>query len=470
MLLRRRIGRTREGKLLISLQADEETERVSAPTHALELCAAVPPIELANALGYYGLELAPMLERELGVLPTRALATDGNNYGTAGGLNAYKDPKPVYAPFNARGAGNNAGLYEQFWREEIQIRRPWNDVLDSLIAGDWFIDAPDALRQDQAEEIERALFDVEGGWHQFLTNALYAPIAGFCLFEKVFDPSTLLIDKLAFRYPRQVRSWIKTSDNRCLIAVELECPGADPVIVPAHHIMLISWDAFGEDYEGNSALRPVAKYIVAKAMFDRLEALAGEKYGTPILAIKGNPAKAGDDDDLLRDVLDMMRAEDLVVFTLPDGREIELISPTGVMPDFTQIKTYLDGKIAMALRGESNLIGQSGTGSYALAEVSDDKAVRSVPAYARRICDAINGSRGRPYQGVIRQMVDARWGKPADGRYPELRFALDRNARSDTWVADVASAKSAGLINWTADDEATMREHLGLASREEAMQ
>ena len=459
--------KTREGRLYIELIDGEAEDRAVDSLSALDLCEVMSPALLSDALSFYGVDLAPMLRGELGLLPTHEIASDGNNYGQQGGLNLTKDAKPAYTPFSARGAGNYSGLYETFWREEIQIRRPWSDALDQLIAGDWYVDAPDQERQEQASIIEAALNDISGGWDQFLTEAFSAPLNGFALFERVYNPKTFLIDKLAFRYPRQVRRWIKTADNRHLVAVELDTPHGAPALVPAHHLLLISWDAFGEDYEGNSALRPVAKYIVAKAMFDRLEALAGEKYGTPILAIKGAPAKDGSDEQLLRDILDHMRAEDLVVFSLPDGREIELISPTGVMPDFSPVKSYLDSKIAMALRGESNLIGQGQTGSYALAEVSDDKSTRAAPSYARRICNAINGSRGRPYQGVIRQMTDARWGRPADGRYCQLRFAQDRNARGNDWIPKVSQAKQAGLITWGARDEETVREHLGLASLEE---
>jgi len=461
--------RTASGRLLVRLIEQDTPDAPVTPVELSELADDIGVFELAEALSQYGVRLESMYEDALGVLPTQELSSDGNDYGRGRGVPSNKDPKRIYQPFNARGNVNSHGLYEQLWREEIQIQRPWADVLDALTSGDWFIDAPDAERQEQSKLIEEALFNIQGGWSKFLTNAMYAPIAGFSLFEEVFDPETLLVDKLSFRYPKQVQGWVKTWDDRHLVAARLRSPGANPdVYVPAHHLLLITWNAFGDDYEGNSPLRPVAKYAAAKDMFARLEALAGEKYGGAILVLTSEKGVASDQGSLINDILAQMTAEDQVVIELPDGRKLELISPDGMMPDFGPIKQYCDQQIALALRGEGSLLGQNGTGSYALAEVSDDKALRAVPAYAQRICDAINGSRNTPYQGTIRKMWDARFGKPEDGRYPMLRYALNANAKSATWLTDVGNAKRDGLIEWTPADEVMVREYLGLASIEEA--
>jgi hypothetical protein len=258
-----------------------------------------------------------------------------------------------------------------------------------------------------------------------------------------------------------------TPDERELVAVRLDGPAmSGQVDLPAHAILLITHNGFGLDFEGNSPLRPVAQYAAQKSMFQRLEQLAGEKYGIPILQIVSPDAlaRAAPDAQLTADLLDQMAAEDLVIIEMVDGRRIELISPMGQMPSFEPIKRYCDEQMALAYRGEGNLLGLNGTGSYALAEVAAAKALRAAPPLARRIASAINGSRGTAYTGVIRKMVDAHFGSPYDGRYPELKYAVDRGARPTSWLADLAAAKSAGLLTWSGDDEAAVREHLGLAS------
>lgn len=462
-----RLGRTPAGALHLQLSEQEAcTPRISP----------VSPLELADRWGVTGLAYAHGLEvteydlaaEALGVLPTVELSRGGLAYGgaTARGLLTTKDTKALYQPLSARGSVIDHGLYERLWREEVQIQRPWVDILDALIAGDWYVDpvSKDPAHEAQAIWCEEALLDIEGGWSNFLTGALYSLIAGFALFEKVYDADTLAIKRLAFRHPKQVREWITDERATRLVGVKLASPvtGGQDVTLPAHHVLLLSHNAFGLDFEGNSPLRPIAPFAAAKSLFVRLEPLAGEKFGAPWIVLTSDPAKGQADAVSAVDVLDQMTAEDLVVISLPDGHQLQIMSPTGTMPDFTPVKRYCDEQIAMALRGESSLLGQGGKGSYALAEVIDGKRVGAVPSYARRICEAINGSRGTPQHGVIRDMIDARFGAPRDGRYPQLRYVVDRSARPETWLADVATAVSARLIDWTSSDQTMLREHLGL--------
>lgn len=443
------------------------TEAVDTPTREMDLLELTRSLGVRDMVGVLAandnLELRYQLADRLGLLPTEEIGQDGNDYGTSGILH-YKEQKPIYHPLSVRGNRTRHGIYEEMWRGEIQVQRPWVSLLDALIGGEWWVE-PVEGRKAEAEFCEAALFGITGGWDAFLTNALYALIAGFALFETVYDARTLAIDKLAFRYPKQVVEWVVSHDNSKLLATKLAGPnGRKEVLVPAHHLLIISHNAFGMDFEGNSPLRPVAKYIEVKAMLDRLEALAGEKYGGLIFVITSDGAKDSGDSDYLTRVVSQLVAEDMAVFEMPDGRKFELISPQGQMPDFEPIKRYCDEQIAMALHGEGALLGQDGVGSYALADVTDNKALRAAPAQARRICSAINGSRGIAYQGVIRKMVDARFGVPADGRYPQLKFALNRTVRDHQWFQSVATAKQAGLITWNGDDERTVREQLGLST------
>lgn len=442
--------RTTQGELLLRLSDASSSQVSRRATSLAEL--DLDPLEIVE------------LERWT-PLHTEELSTSGEGYGPRG-LIQYKESKPLYRPLVARGNITRHGLYEELWRQEVQIQRPWSDAYDALVGGEWYVDPPDASRKYEADWCSDALFSVVGGWEQFLLNAMYSSITGFSLFETVYCPATLKIDKLAFRYSKQVVEWVMTPDERELVAVRVDGPAPGSAVdLPAHAVLLITHNGFGLDFEGNSPLRPVAQYAAQKSMFQRLEQLAGEKYGIPIMQIISPDAmaRAAPDAQLTADLLDQMAAEDMVIIEMVDGRRIELISPMGVMPSFEPIKRYCDEQMALAYRGEGNLLGLNGTGSYALAEVADDKALRSALPLARRIASAINGSRGTPYTGVIRKMVDAHFGPPEDGRYPELKYAVDRGSRPTSWVADLAAAKSAGLLSWTAEDEASVREHLGLA-------
>ena len=422
-------------------------------------------LELAEASGYE-VTTRQRVAAALGLLPTDEISVGGVGYGATGrGLDLSKEDKPIYYPLSARGSLSSHGLYEALWRGEIQIQRPWDDVKSALIAGDWYVDPPQGsglLGEEQAVWIEHALMTIQGGWDAFLVNALHSLITGFALFETVYDAETLAIDRFAFRHSRQVREWIVDRAETRLVGVRLGSPGRSDVVLPAHHVMLISHNAFGLDFEGNSPLRPIAKYAAAKEILDRLQILGYEKYATLILTILEGPGLPLQDSQRLVDDLRDMTGEDLVVITMPDGRSLDVVSPAGQMPDFGPAREYCDLQISLALRGEGSSIGQRGHGSFALAEVVDGKRLGSVPGYARTICAAINGSRGVSWTGPIRKMIDARWGPPADGRYPELRYAVDRQARGQMWLDDVIKAVSAGLLPLTTELTLKIAEHLGV--------
>lgn len=409
-----------------------------------------------------------VISTAMGLLNTREHGDGGADYQS--GVNDMRDRKAAYRPYLGRGLRSDYGLYHQILLDEIQVLRPWTDISGALRSGDWYVEAPDEARKPIAQDLQRALFDVAGGWGTFVQNAFYAWVSGFVLFEEVFTLDGLTLDKLAFRPPKQVLEWVLDADGRALVAVRLSRGGAaygSDYYLPASATLVISVNAIGDDHEGISPLRPIVKYSLAKDLLSRLEALAAEKWGRGVFVLSqeaGSPAADEDETSLFARIVDALSSEDGAIIELPDGKKFELISPQGVMPDFTALKRYCDEQIAMALQGEGNLLGMQGNGSRALAEVADNRALRAAPAYAKLICDAINGSKDTPWQGTLRKLQRLRHGAPEDGRWCELRYSLDRNGRDSTWFGQVGTARQTGLLGeWTDDDIGQMRKELQLA-------
>lgn len=403
--------------------------------------------------------LKTAVDYELGLfpdLPYCEISGDGNVYRN--GRLYYKDQKALYRPFVARGSSYDHGLFFQAFLDEIQIMRPWQDIVNTLKMGDWYAEG------QYFEDIEQAFENIEGGFSKFVHEALTFLIYGFSIFEKVYCPVTNNILKLSFRYPNQVVSWIFDHDGRQLIAVELRSGEGTTQIVPVANLLILTYNGFGLDFEGTSPLRPILKYVALKDFLQNVQMKAAEKYGSPIWVLKTGSSDSDDDAELVS-LIDSITAEDLAVLTLPDGREFEIVSAQGTMPDFQPVREYCDTQIAMALMGEGNLIGLNGTGSYALSDVTDDKATRQVPAYAKVICEALNGSTNTPYHGVVRDMIDAKYG-PQD-KYPKFLWAPKKNTkRSSQWFANVALAKEKGLITWSDQDEEKVRLELDLYGEE----
>lgn len=418
----------------------------------------------AFSYGYNSDSLAAALAVELDLLNTEERGDAGIDYQA--GVDSSRDRKRQYAPYLARGLRADPGLYAQVLLDEVGVSRPWQDIVSTMLGGDWYVEAPDAERQEVAEDLERQLKDIRGGWGAFVRSAAYSLISGFVTFEEVFNLDTITLDKLAFRHPKQVVSWIMDADGRELVAVKMarsNSYGAD-FFIPANALLLVNINAIGDDFEGMSQLRQVVKYHLTKDMFSRLEALAGEKYGTPIFLMSQDGDKAADsgETDLFAEVFDALAAEDMAIIQLPDGMKFEMISPAGLMPSFTEAKRYCDEQISLALQGEGNLLGMQGNGSRALAEVADNRAMRAAPAYAQVICDAINGSRGTPYQGTLRKLERLRYGEPVDGQWCKLKFALNRNGRDSDWLQQIASSVETGLVELLPEDVDMLRAELGL--------
>lgn len=404
------------------------------------------------------------LEGELGVLNTSELGSPGLDYRSQ--VNQLRETNPRYKPYYARGLGVDFGLYQEVFQSEIQVLRPWTDLVNGLRGGEWWVEAPHPKAEPRARILERALFDLQGGWGAFLINASTAFYNGFAIFEEVFDPHRGRLKKLAFRFSKQVAAWVLDSHQRDLVAVEMLDDFARRYLLPSWASLLINVNAVGNDYEGISPLRPIVKLHLIKDLFTRLIGLAGEKYGIGIFVISQEdyqaPTADSDEAKLFSKIYQQLAAEDTALIELPDGKRFEVVSPDGMMPDFEPIIRYLDEQMSLALQGEGNLLGMKG-GSRALAEVADARMIRSVPAYAKIICDAINGSSDTPYQGTLRKLERLIFGAPEDGAWCELRFSLDRAGRDDEWFNRLKSAKEAKMIRWTLKDELELRRELGLS-------
>lgn len=399
-------------------------------------------------------------------------------YGPGGGVANNFDHKPTYRPYNARGLNRNFGLYHQTYLDSAAYQRGLGKIVEGLTTGHWYVEPVSCadeytqrLADVQAEQVQKVLFGIEGGWSKHVLEALYAYIAGFAPFIRVTDGFGQLRG-LSFRYPSQVNRWYTNPQESELLGVEFGAAsgGTDTYRIAAHELLLYQVNAVGNNWEGISPLRGVLKYAKMYELFLQIEACAAEKYGCPVTFVErptGQYDKSS--DDAVVAMLDAFVATDNAVLLLPGGYKVTVASPTGQVPDFEPIKRYLNEQIALALTAEGALVGLNGQGAYNLAEMKDTQALRTLAYYARWIADAINGT-GLAYNGVIAGIVahlpHERLREHFHGELPKLRWSLSAE-QDETSVEQVISAKVAGLITWTPEDETWLRARLKLTTRSE---
>lgn len=406
------------------------------------------------------------------------------------GLPVSVEPNVAFRPTLARGSRGNHGLFHKMFLTSTTFQRAWGGVYQSQLTGDWTVSVPDvedytphelAVEKARAREISNALLEnLEGGWGQFLRDALYMLIGGFAIFEEVYRATddengyAGSVKKLAFRYCSAVSKWILDDNERELVAVEFKRPDGTTYVVPAENLLLLTFNRFGNNFEGISALRPVIRWIEALQFFQRLELVAAEKYGSPWVtaARKGKdlPPISQDEKDELVDIIDDAIAAENPVIVLPDNTEMVVSSPAGVMPNFDAQKRFCLERIAEPLKAEGSLIGLGQTGAFAARQSATMDFVNSAPYYAKLIAGPLNGADNTLYTGTIPKMYRAMFGEPMrPGRYPKLAYSAGISEDS-AWFANLQMAAQAGLVETTDKARKVAHQRLGLPVEPEAVE
>lgn len=436
----------------------------------LELCAELVTDE-AGKKGVI-LRLAERSASELEPVPGSAGVTGYRSGGVATNL----DKNRTFRPYRARGIGRDFGLYHQAFLECESYQDAWSKIYQGLSTGYWWVkpvtceDKAVQRRADaQAKAVERVLFGIRGGWKGHVRESLYKMIGGFAPFIRELDGWGQLV-ALSFRYPSQVQRWITDPSEAELLGIEFRSSNAEaPYRVPAASLLLYQHMAIGNNWEGISPMRAVVKFMQWHDLFCQLESCAAEKYGAPVTFIERPEGKSdASDDDALLEILDAMVATDDPVILLPGGYKVTVASPAGQVPDFEPIKRYYDEKIKEVLSAEGSLVGMNGMGSYSMAEIKDDQALRSLFYYSGEICDVINGQ-NTPYTGVIgpivAALIDPELNEPIEGQLPQLCWALSPE-QDETGVDQVLSALSAGALkSWSDEDEDWLRTKFKMPAR-----
>ena len=410
--------------------------------------------------------------------------SEQGNAGISGyrgtGVATNKDTNFTYSPTRARGIGRQFGLYHQAFLESQSFQDGWGKIEQGLVTSHWQVSpaqhdevgVQDYLNR-QAKAVQEVLFGIDGGWSKHIREALYMLVGGFAPFLKIVDGLGILRG-LSFRYPSQVRRWLTDENEQYWLGIEFDggASGQHSYIKNADELLLYQFRAIGNDFEGISLLRSVYVYIEALKLFQQLEAVAAEKFGSPLITVERPEGQYDDsDDNNLINLLDSLVATDNGIILLPGGYKVNVSSPQGQMPNFEQVKRYCDEKIATILSAEGSLIGLNGKGAYNLAEVKDDQQLRSLAYYAKLICDGINDKSSSGHESLISFIVKSLTDVDGEdlsilveGCYPRLSWALSPE-QDNTDLTTIISLFEKGIIAKSDEDEDWLREKLKMLPR-----
>lgn len=380
-------------------------------------------------------------------------------------------------PFQARGLGTYPGLLEEISRDP-KVAAPFNKIRQHLKMGYWSfvpkskdVDPEDPRYKEAEAFVHDAIMGIEGGFDRFLNEFIKSTQVGFGIWQTVYDSSTGALKKLAYRKPRTLRRWIYNEDGTDLEGTyheyKTKTGSEGRHTYDVSDLLIYVHNQEGEDFEGNSPLRPIARYVQIKRILTRLQTMAAQIHGLGIKEVyPSDPENASLDQnqrDEMEKALDRMMARDNPVVIMPSGYRLELHSPAGAMPDFTGLIASLNEEIESFMEAGSSALVDKKVGNRALGDSLDQQATSQSIYFGHLVSSLLNGQTGDEFTGVIDPMLRAneRFVRLPDEMTPTLRFSLQKEQGMD--IEELAMMVEKGLIRFTDEDRKRLREEKGYA-------
>lgn len=343
-----------------------------------------------------------------------------------------------------------------------------------------------ANAQAHADFVRWALTErMSPGWAGFLAEVVTGSLGtGFSLHERVWadvEHPTLpggkgmAIVKMAQRLPSSLEPtcWLEDEQGQLRAVRQVGFRGHtyQRVEIPADKLFLVSWNREGNNYAGYSLFRPVCFLADVRAEIVKLPgvALMREAAGIPVVMPELNAPKLSEEDAEVMDAfLSRLVAHENAYARMPPGYKLEWVfSGSANKNHIVEVYNAFGLSILSIAYAQQVMLGAGETGSRAVGEVHERKSAEFTQGVVANVEAAINGREDRPYEGLVRALVDANWGP--QGAYPKLALTLKRTAISPAIkVTSTTTAVTGGVLTPTLEVENAIREDLGFSPIDEA--
>lgn len=432
---------------------------------------SVRPVTVSIAPGGKGpaVDFVELADKRL----TKEEGDDGSHY--TNGI-AYRGPNGEKdVPARWRGRARNYGLAHELMTQSPVYQRGIFDIYFALTGAVRSFEPADVAAekeeaaQAQAWALEDAFNSLEGGFDQFLAEAVYSlTVPGFGIWLRVYWPDGRL-RKLSFRRPNTLHAVILDKAEQEILAFSFLTSTATEYQIDARDCLVLSFFALGNDIEGLSPWRGGCEYERGKQMILEIAFASLEAHGDPetYFTNSGIQEIGEKDEKTITEARDNKRAGVSGSLILPPGIGVDKLGATGTFPGFMEFVRYCDEMQVLPLSSEGSLYtGTSGAGSYAALDVKDRQRLGVAEALGRLITKGINGDSMKAYHGITRALVDDSGGPLEVSRYPALTISLFQD--EDASIADIIAAKGQGLIQVSRGVLEAMHARLGLPMPDEA--
>lgn len=331
--------------------------------------------------------------------------------------------------FNAKFNGDSAvRIYDEMRKTDGTVAGVIRALKLPIQGAERMIESPDtddSKQEEITEFVRQNLFEeLEGGFDQFLQEALNYFVFGFYYFEKVYEikGAEVRLKKLAPRLPSAHYRWAMQNDKNTPGITQLlpAVPDADSNKssmreIPMWKLVLFTNEKEGDNYEGVSILRSAYKHWYFKDTLYRIDGIKHER-GAGVLTI-GLPTGSGDDDRARAEELGenfKVNEQAYIVKPSPDWT-VELLT-AGIADQSAALMESVkhhDRMIMTNILAQFLDLGAGATGSYSLSKDQSSFFGLAVKAIGEYVSNVIN-------EQIIKELVTLNYGEQE--AYPRFTF------------------------------------------------
>lgn len=319
-----------------------------------------------------------------------------------------------------------ADKFDKMRRSDPVLKMAISAVLNPIKSAKWEIEPVDDSEDAKKKRdlADHCIFnDLDKRWKIFLHEILSMVTFGYSLFERthkvVFDDPTfgtyIGFKDFGFRSQRTIERWNLEPHTGKLISVEQWAFGDAQrmVDIPASFLTRFTLDQEGQNFEGISMLRSAYGPWLRKRTYQKLQSIGIEKFAvpTPILTVPGNLQDSKQYDNAVA-ILQKYISHQTNYMTIPEGWKLDI---QGNDFDPAKVQTAIDSEnkeMVNAFMANFLLLGQSGSGSYALSMDLSDFFLGGIEHIADLICEEFNDQ-------IIPELIKLNFGpQPA---YPKMK-------------------------------------------------
>lgn len=278
-----------------------------------------------------------------------------------------------------------------------------------------------------AEVCQHKLLDIDAmqnTWDERLRDILLMFDYGFTVQEKVFyvdDDGFLRFSKMGLRMARTIEEFRANPDGSLKSIVQQAYKGdtMKRMEIPANVACVWSWDKEGDNYWGQSVLRPIYKHWFYKEELYRIDAVRLDRWGIGIpkgMVKEGKTLKPGERANMEK-ILSGLRGNERAYFMHPEEIEIDILIPKGSASDLGLMDSVNHHDIMefRTVLGQFMTTGSQEHGNYGSTKSYADMFLFAMQAAANFIQEQFS-------KQIIRQFCDLNFDMK-NRPYPVLRAA-----------------------------------------------